>query len=87
MINYICQYSYNVLFSGLLQSIKINSNKTLKGQEASNFFSSNVQYSYTDFSAIDHRIKLHIVLNVFDHENEELVFLLRVFNLIYFVRI
>ncbi|XP_012234632.1 serine/threonine-protein kinase 11-interacting protein isoform X2 [Linepithema humile] len=65
------------MLGGLLQSIKINSNKTLKGQEASNFFSSNVQYSYTDFSTVDHRIKLHIVLNVFDHENEELVFLLR----------
>ncbi|XP_011068936.1 PREDICTED: serine/threonine-protein kinase 11-interacting protein isoform X2 [Acromyrmex echinatior] len=64
------------MLGGLLQSIKIGS-KTLKGEEASNFFSSNVQYSYTDFSSIDHRIKLHIILNVFEHENEELVFLLK----------
>ncbi|XP_011705409.1 PREDICTED: serine/threonine-protein kinase 11-interacting protein isoform X2 [Wasmannia auropunctata] len=64
------------MLGGLLQSIKIG-NKTLKGEEASNFFGSNVQYSYTDFSSIDHRIKLHIILNVFEHENEELVFLLK----------
>ncbi|XP_018055084.1 PREDICTED: serine/threonine-protein kinase 11-interacting protein isoform X2 [Atta colombica] len=64
------------MLGGLLQSIKIGS-KTLKGEEASNFFGSNVQYSYTDFSSIDHRIKLHIILNVFEHENEELVFLLK----------
>lgn len=69
-------------FSGLLQSIKI-SGKTLKSEEASNFFGSNVQYSYTDFSSIDHRLKLHIILNVFEHENEELVFLLKVSGLRY----
>ncbi|CAL1678329.1 unnamed protein product [Lasius platythorax] len=65
------------MLGGLLQSIKIGSNKILRGEEASNFFGSNVQYSYTDFSSIDHRIKLHIILNIFEHENEELVFLLK----------
>ncbi|XP_011152969.1 serine/threonine-protein kinase 11-interacting protein isoform X2 [Harpegnathos saltator] len=65
------------MLGGLLQSIKIGSNKMLKGEEASSFFGSSVQYSYTDFSSIDHRIKLHIILNVFEHENEELVLLLR----------
>lgn len=75
VINYI-----SVIFIGLLQSIKIGSNKMMKGEEASNFFGSSVQYSYTDFSSIDHRIKLHIILNVFEHENEELVLLLRVRN-------
>ncbi|XP_011346025.1 serine/threonine-protein kinase 11-interacting protein isoform X2 [Ooceraea biroi] len=67
------------MLGGLLQSIKIGSNKTLKGEEASNFVPSGsyVQYSYTDFSSVDHRIKLHIILNVFEHENEELVLLLR----------
>ncbi|XP_039312896.1 serine/threonine-protein kinase 11-interacting protein isoform X2 [Solenopsis invicta] len=64
------------MLGDLLQSIKIGS-KTLKGEEASNFFGSNVQYSYSDFSSIDHRIKLHIILNVFEHENEELVLLLK----------
>ncbi|XP_028044894.1 serine/threonine-protein kinase 11-interacting protein isoform X2 [Monomorium pharaonis] len=64
------------MLGGLLQSIKVGS-KTLKGEEASNFFGSNVQYSYTDFSSVDHRIKLHIILNIFEHENEELVFLLK----------
>ncbi|XP_018393306.1 PREDICTED: serine/threonine-protein kinase 11-interacting protein isoform X1 [Cyphomyrmex costatus] len=64
------------MLGGLLQSIKYG-NKTLKSEEASNFFGSNVQYSYTDFSSVDHRIKLHIILHVFEHENEELVFLLK----------
>lgn len=75
-----------LLFTGLLQSIKVGSNKTLKDEETSSLFGSTVQYSYTDFSSVDHRIKLHIILNVFEHENEELVLLLRVyisFNIIY----
>ncbi|XP_072763614.1 serine/threonine-protein kinase 11-interacting protein isoform X2 [Anoplolepis gracilipes] len=65
------------MLGGLLQSIKIGSNKILRGEEASSFFGSDVQYSYTDFSSIDHRIKLHIILNIFEHENEEVVFLLK----------
>ncbi|XP_071565929.1 serine/threonine-protein kinase 11-interacting protein isoform X1 [Temnothorax nylanderi] len=68
--------SLTSMLGGLLQSIKVGS-KTLKGEEASNFFGSTVQYSYTDFSSVDHRIKLHIILNVFEHENEELVLLLK----------
>jgi hypothetical protein len=72
---------------GLLQSIKIGSNKNLKTEDSSNFLppGSNVQYSYTDFNSVDHRIKLHIILNVFEHENEELVLLVRVFSLIKFI--
>ncbi|XP_043250527.1 serine/threonine-protein kinase 11-interacting protein isoform X2 [Colletes gigas] len=67
------------ILGGLLQSIKIGSNKplTLNEEEAPHFCGSNISYSYTDFSSIDHRIKLHIVLNIFEHENEELIFLLR----------
>ncbi|XP_076231714.1 uncharacterized protein LOC143177580 isoform X2 [Calliopsis andreniformis] len=67
------------MLGGLLQSIKIGSNKPLmlKAEETSNFLGTNIQYSYTDFSSIDHRIKLHIILNVFEQENEELVLLLR----------
>nr|XP_033339293.1 serine/threonine-protein kinase 11-interacting protein [Megalopta genalis]XP_033339294.1 serine/threonine-protein kinase 11-interacting protein [Megalopta genalis]XP_033339295.1 serine/threonine-protein kinase 11-interacting protein [Megalopta genalis]XP_033339296.1 serine/threonine-protein kinase 11-interacting protein [Megalopta genalis] len=67
------------LLGGLLQSIKIDSNKSLmtKAEESSHFLSNNIQYSYTDFSSIDHRIKLHIILNIFKHQNEELILLLR----------
>ncbi|XP_076624438.1 serine/threonine-protein kinase 11-interacting protein isoform X2 [Colletes latitarsis] len=67
------------MLGGLLQSIKIGSNKPLmlNEEEAPHFCGSNISYSYTDFSSIDHRIKLHIVLNIFEHENEELIFLLR----------
>lgn len=50
----------------------------LKAEETSNFLGINIQYSYTDFSSIDHRIKLHIILNIFEQENEELILLLRV---------
>ncbi|XP_076644442.1 uncharacterized protein LOC143354324 isoform X2 [Halictus rubicundus] len=67
------------LLGGLLQSIKIDSNKSLmiKAEETSHFLGNNIQYSYTDFSSVDHRIKLHIILNIFEHENEELILLLR----------
>ncbi|XP_078051499.1 uncharacterized protein LOC144477636 [Augochlora pura] len=67
------------LLGGLLQSVKIDSNKSLmtKSEESSHFLGNNIQYSYTDFSSIDHRIKLHIILNIFKHENEELILLLR----------
>jgi hypothetical protein len=37
-----------------------------------------VKYSYTDFSVVDHRVKLHLYLHVFQQEEEELLFLLRV---------
>lgn len=49
-----------------------------KPEESSEFVGTNIQYSYTNFSTVDHRIKLHIILNVFEHENEDLAFLLRV---------
>ncbi|XP_020279249.1 serine/threonine-protein kinase 11-interacting protein isoform X2 [Pseudomyrmex gracilis] len=65
------------MLGGLLQSIKVGSNKMLKDEETSSLFGTSVQYSYTDFSSVDHRIKLHIILNVFEYENEELVLLLR----------
>ncbi|KAF3423402.1 hypothetical protein E2986_01729 [Frieseomelitta varia] len=67
------------MLGGLLQSIKIGNNKPLelKTEQASHLMGSNIQYSYTDFSSIDHRIKLHIILNIFEHENEELILLLR----------
>ncbi|XP_025267843.1 serine/threonine-protein kinase 11-interacting protein isoform X2 [Camponotus floridanus] len=65
------------MLGSLLQSIKIGGNKILRGEEASSFFGSDVQYSYTNFNSIDHRIKLHIILNILEHENEEVVFLLK----------
>ncbi|KAG7211247.1 hypothetical protein KM043_010559 [Ampulex compressa] len=67
------------MLGGLLQSIKIGSNKSLmvKSEESPQFLTSNIQYSYTDFGSVDHRIKLHIILNVFEYANEELVLLLR----------
>lgn len=70
----------SILFLELLQSIKIGSNKSslIKTEEESSSLNSNVQYSYTDFNSVDHRVKLHIILNVFEYESEELALLLRV---------
>ncbi|KAI4488204.1 hypothetical protein M0804_005052 [Polistes exclamans] len=69
----------STMLGELLQSIKIGSNKSLliKNEEEINSLNSSVQYSYTDFSSVDHRVKLHIILNVFEHESEELALLLR----------
>ncbi|XP_015179281.1 PREDICTED: serine/threonine-protein kinase 11-interacting protein isoform X2 [Polistes dominula] len=69
----------STMLGELLQSIKIGSNKSLpiKTEEEISSLNSNVQYSYTDFSSVDHRVKLHIILNVFEHESEELALLLR----------
>ena len=60
--------------------MKIGSTKTspIKLEESSEFMGSDVRYSYTDFNSVDHRIKLHIILNIFEQEKEELVLLLRV---------
>ncbi|XP_043479640.1 serine/threonine-protein kinase 11-interacting protein isoform X2 [Leptopilina heterotoma] len=63
----------------LLQTMKIGSTKTTptKSEESTEFMGSDVHYSYTDFNSVDHRIKLHIILNIFEQEKEELVLLLR----------
>lgn len=64
-----------------------------KLEDSSDFTESEVQYSYTNFSDVDHRIKLHIILNIFEHENEELALLLRVriysllLHVLYFINI
>lgn len=49
-----------------------------KSEESSEFVGTSIQYSYTNFSDVDHRIKLHIILNVFEYEKEDLALLLRV---------
>lgn len=60
--------------------MKIGTNKgsPIKIDTSPEFLSSDIQYSYTDFCSVDHRIKLHLILNVFEQENEELILLLRV---------
>ncbi|XP_011301972.1 serine/threonine-protein kinase 11-interacting protein isoform X2 [Fopius arisanus] len=68
------------MLGGLLQSMRIGTNKdsTMKSDEGPDLSaSSDIQYSYTDFRSLDHRIKLHLILNVFEQENEELVLFLR----------
>ncbi|XP_012283278.1 serine/threonine-protein kinase 11-interacting protein isoform X2 [Orussus abietinus] len=67
------------MLGGLLQSMRIGTIKppSPKSEDTPDFLRNEIQYSYTDYSNVDHRIKLHIILNVFEQENEELVLLLR----------
>lgn len=60
--------------------MKIGTNKgsSPKSEEGNEFLGSDMRYSYTIFSSVDHRIKLHLILNVFEQESEDLVMLLRV---------
>ncbi|XP_074114306.1 serine/threonine-protein kinase 11-interacting protein isoform X2 [Cotesia typhae] len=65
------------MLGGLLSSIKIGAkNSTLK-LDGPEYLSTDIQYSFTNFTSVDHRIKLHLILNVFELENEELVLFLR----------
>lgn len=59
--------------------MKIGTNKgsPIKYDETTKLFGSDMQYSYTNFTSVDHRIKLHLILNVFELEKEELVLFLR----------
>jgi hypothetical protein len=70
---------------GLLQSVgsKLSSRPSEKILESYDnrqtvIGSDRVKYSYTDFSVVDHRVKLHLYLHVFQQEQEDLLFLLRV---------
>jgi len=63
----------------LLQSVgsKLPSKSSEKVLESA-LRNDRVKYSYTDFSVVDHRVKLYLYLHVFQHKQEELLFLLRV---------
>jgi hypothetical protein len=70
---------------GLLQNVgsKLPSKSPEKVTESSSnreiaIGNDRVKYSYTDFSVVDHRVKLHLYLHVFQQEQEELLLLLRV---------
>ncbi|XP_043287960.1 serine/threonine-protein kinase 11-interacting protein isoform X2 [Venturia canescens] len=67
------------MLGGLLQSMKIVTPKSTptKPEEATDFLETDIEYSYDDFGSVDHRIKLHLVLNVFEQENEKFRMLLR----------
>ncbi|XP_046739064.1 serine/threonine-protein kinase 11-interacting protein isoform X2 [Diprion similis] len=67
------------ILGGLLSSMKIGPSKLSSpmSETDSAFVGSSIQYSYTDYSSIDHRVKLHIILHVFEHPKEDLVLLLK----------
>lgn len=50
---------------------------TAKPSPPSQYKVGDVEFSYTNFTQIDHRVKLHLFLNIFEDENEELVWLIR----------
>lgn len=64
--------SYTSLLEGLLQSV---SSKMLP--KLTTEVDKSVEYSYSDFSQVDHRIKLFLFQCVYRHDDEELVLLLR----------
>ncbi|KAK0157378.1 hypothetical protein PV328_011126 [Microctonus aethiopoides] len=67
------------MLGGLLQTMKIGNHKEspIQLEKESDVLHNDIQYSYTNFTSVDHRIKLHLILNVFELENEELVLFLR----------
>ncbi|XP_012253946.2 serine/threonine-protein kinase 11-interacting protein isoform X2 [Athalia rosae] len=69
----------SAMLGGLLETLKIGTSKLSSPiLETDPVFSgSAIQYSYTDYRSVDHRVKLHIILNIFEHEKEDLVLLLR----------
>lgn len=81
------QFCLNIVLNcvDLLQSVGSKlpskpSEKVLESSSSSETALKNdrMKYSYTDFSVVDHRVKLYLYLHVFQHEQEELLFLLRV---------
>ncbi|PNF20932.1 hypothetical protein B7P43_G10561 [Cryptotermes secundus] len=76
--------NYASMLEGLLQSVgsKLPSKSSENVIESSDsrgavIGNDGVKYSYSDFSIVDHRVKLHLYLHVFQQEQEELLFLLR----------
>lgn len=76
--------NYASMLEGLLQSVgsklpSKSSDKVIESSDSKGTVIGNdkVKYSYTDFSVVDHRVKLHLYLHVFQQEQEELLFLLR----------
>ncbi|XP_046416522.1 serine/threonine-protein kinase 11-interacting protein isoform X2 [Neodiprion fabricii] len=67
------------ILGGLLSSMKIGPSKLSSPISETDpaFVGSSIQYSYTNYSSIDHRVKLHIILHVFEHPQEDLVLLLK----------
>ncbi|XP_069674529.1 serine/threonine-protein kinase 11-interacting protein isoform X2 [Periplaneta americana] len=76
--------NYASMLEGLLQSvgsklISKSPEKSIDHSEMRENVSGNdrVKYSYIDFSAVDHRVKLYLYLHLFQQEQEDLLFLLR----------
>ncbi|XP_046683894.1 serine/threonine-protein kinase 11-interacting protein isoform X2 [Homalodisca vitripennis] len=67
--------TYTSLLEGLIQSVTAKLTPRNSPSVDSTF--AKVQYSYTDFSKVDHRIKLHLCQNTFKDDNEELSFFVR----------
>ncbi|KAJ9593403.1 hypothetical protein L9F63_015029, partial [Diploptera punctata] len=77
------QTNYAILLEGLMQDVgsKLSSKPSDKGSESFNnkkeSDSNKVNYSYTDFTIVDHRVKLFLYLHIFQEEGEEFSYLIR----------
>nr|CAD7411664.1 unnamed protein product [Timema cristinae] len=68
-----------VTYSSMLEGLKQNvSTKLLSDSlRPPSPGAQDIYYSYKDFAAVDHRIKLHLYLHIFEDDQEELILLLR----------
>nr|CAD7267459.1 unnamed protein product [Timema shepardi] len=67
--------TYSSMLEGLKQSV---STKLLSDSlRPASPSAQDIYYSYKDFAAVDHRIKLHLYLHIFEDDQEELILLLR----------
>uniref|UniRef100_A0A1B6DEH5 Serine/threonine-protein kinase 11-interacting protein n=2 Tax=Clastoptera arizonana TaxID=38151 RepID=A0A1B6DEH5_9HEMI len=66
--------TYSSLLDGLLKSV---SSKFSKGGSLCTNNHSPVEFSYKNFTQVDHRIKLHLFQQVFQYDNEDVLFLLK----------
>uniref|UniRef100_A0A1B6M5U1 Serine/threonine-protein kinase 11-interacting protein n=1 Tax=Graphocephala atropunctata TaxID=36148 RepID=A0A1B6M5U1_9HEMI len=68
--------TYTSLLEDLIQSVtaKLTPRNSPSVQSS---FPNKVQYFFTDFSQVDHRVKLYLFQNTFKDDNEELSFLVR----------
>nr|CAD7432498.1 unnamed protein product [Timema monikensis] len=68
-----------VTYSSMLEGLKQNVSAKLLSDSLRppSPGAQDIYYSYKDFAAVDHRIKLHLYLHIFEDDQEELILLLR----------
>nr|CAD7463999.1 unnamed protein product [Timema tahoe] len=69
----------SVTYSSMLEGLKQNVSTKLLSESLRppSPRAQDIYYSYKDFAAVDHRVKLHLYLHIFEDDQEELILLLR----------